>query len=652
MDWPRYFAAVLRYRWLVAALTAIGTFAGILASSLIPTEYQARATVAVDTAGEAALVSGPIRASALLEPEAWVSGLASYGIIQGILVDSAVTGPGLSAEELASNFEADVDAGDSVVRLTLADEDPERVAAVLNEATSRFIDLALELKIENQRELAEDLARRRAYATEALRQTEAVLVESRRVIQASPAELAARRTLRLEAAQDTAVASFYNRRVELEQVTRDRETLDALLEASRDSGLEVAPVQVIAWARGSSELTAALEDMFAKQAELRALRNHYTDEHPRVQQLVDELAVLERPEVPRLTWVLFRMLRARESEMFEQLAAAAAELRATPRRVIEEARLERQVQVFEDFSAELQRRYVEAMSAADSSSSALSVVELAVVPRWPVSRTRKINLILLAFVGCLAIGAAGAVVLDRLDPLLHDPAQVARELGVGVLGTVPRLELRNRELRGMAVEQVVEAFSIIRPNLCAAYAKHGSILVAVSSFAPRDGKTLVVCNLALAFAHMGRQTVVVDAAGRRSTLHKRLDCKHGPGLTEYLAGEASWEEVIQLTKFDSVDLIARGARSPAGLKPLPASSMSGLLGLLRTIYDVVLVEGLPLSYGRDALALGRLAGDVLLVLRADATDLGMLEARLELIEPMPIRLVGAVLNRARGADHS
>jgi hypothetical protein len=319
--------------------------------------------------------------------------------------------------------------------------------------------------------------------------------------------------------------------------------LDALLEASRDSGLEVAPVQVIAWARGSSELTAALEDMFAKQAELRVLRNHYTDEHPRVQQLVDELAVLERPEVPRLTWVLFRMLRARESEMFEQLAAAAAELRATPRRVIEEARLERQVQVFEDFSAELQRRYVEAMSAADSSSSALSVVELAVVPRWPVSRTRKINLILLAFVGCLAIGAAGAVVLDRLDPLLHDPAQVARELGVGVLGTVPRLELRNRNLRGMAVEQVVDAFSTIRPNLCAAYAKHGSILVAVSSFAPRDGKTLVVCNLALAFAHMGRQTVVVDAAGRRSTLHKRLDCEHGPGLTEYLAGEASWEEV-------------------------------------------------------------------------------------------------------------
>jgi tyrosine-protein kinase Etk/Wzc len=163
---------------------------------------------------------------------------------------------------------------------------------------------------------------------------------------------------------------------------------------------------------------------------------------------------------------------------------------------------------------------------------------------------------------------------------------------------------------------------------------------------------MVVCNLALQFAHLGRQTVVVDAAGRRSTLHKRLACKRGPGLTEYLAGESSWEEVIQLTKYDSVDLIASGMRSPAGLKPLPASSMSGLLGLLRTIYDVVLVEGLPLSYGRGALALGRLAGDVLLVLRADTTDLGMLEAKLDLIEPMQIRLVGAVLNRAGAAAPS
>jgi tyrosine-protein kinase Etk/Wzc len=640
---------VVRYRYLVGALTAIGTFAGIMASSMIPTEYQARTALAVDTAAEAAIVSGPIRSSALLEPEAWTSGLVSYGIIQGILGDSAVTGPRGSVEDLASRFEADVDAEQSFVRLTLADENPERASTVLNAAAGRFIDLALELKIENRRELAEDLAQRRAYATESLTLTEAALVESRRVIQASPRERAARRTLRLEAARDTAVASFFDRRVELEQVTRDRETLEALLEASRDSSLVVEPVQVIASARGSSELTAALEDMYAKRAELRVLRNHYTDEHPRVQQLADELAVLEEPEVPRLTWVLFRMLKTRESEMFEELTAAPAELKATPRLVIEEARLERQVQVLEDFSATLQRRYVEAVAAADSSSSDLSIIEPAVVPSWPISRTRKINLILLAFVGCLAIGAAGAVVLDRLDPLLHEPAQVARELGINVLGSVPRLELSNRNLRSVAVEQVVEAFSTIRPNLAAAYAKQGSILIAVSSFAPRDGKSMVVCNLALQFAHMGRQTVVVDAAGRRSTLHKRLACRRGPGLTEYLAGEASWEEVIQLTKYDSVDLIASGARSPAGLKHLPASSMSGLLGVLRTIYDVVLVEGLPLSYGRGALALGRLAGDVLLVLRADTTDLNMLEARLDLIEPMQIRLVGAVLNRAGAA---
>jgi uncharacterized protein involved in exopolysaccharide biosynthesis len=285
---------VVRYRYLVGALTAIGTFAGIMASSMIPTEYQARTALAVDTAAEAAIVSGPIRSSALLEPEAWTSGLVSYGIIQGILGDSAVTGPRGSVEDLASRFEADVDAEQSFVRLTLADENPERASTVLNAAAGRFIDLALELKIENRRELAEDLAQRRAYATESLTLTEAALVESRRVIQASPRERAARRTLRLEAARDTAVASFFDRRVELEQVTRDRETLEALLEASRDSSLVVEPVQVIASARGSSELTAALEDMYAKRAELRVLRNHYTDEHPRVQQLADELAVLER----------------------------------------------------------------------------------------------------------------------------------------------------------------------------------------------------------------------------------------------------------------------------------------------------------------------------------------------------------------------
>jgi len=646
LDWPRAIAAVRRFRWLVVAVTGVGLVAGILAASAIETEYRAETTIAV-RAEAADAITGPIRPSALIESADWGETLSSYGVLEDVAGDSSLAETGLSTGDLAERFESDVDRDAGLVRLSYRASDAERTAGFLNAAAQRFIELELELKREMQRQVAANLTERINFASEHLEASGAALAETRRVVRESRSERAVQEALARDVERDTAVASFLERRVEAEQLSRDRETLEPLLESAADSGLQVEAVELIASARAARELLSALEDLYAKRTELRVLLSRYDEAHPRVAQLRGELAVLEDREVPRLTWVMFRMVRTQESDLYEELTAAPAELKATPRRIIEEARLERHIEGVVGYSQELRERRQQAEVAAESAGPALRVVEPAAIPGWPVSRTRQINFVLLALLGCLCIGAAGAVVLDRIDPLVHDPLHVGRELGVAVLGTVPKLPLRNRELRSLAVEQVVDSFGLIRENLSYQHGQDGSLLMAVNSFAPQDGKTLVVCNLALAFAHMGRQTVVVDAAGRRSTLHSRLDCKRGPGLTDYLAGQASWEEVLQLTKYDSVDLVARGNRSAAGLKPIPSASMSGLLSLLRTIYDVVLIEGLPLSYGRGALALGRLAGNMLLVLRADATDLSTLETKLDLIEPMQIRVVGAVLNRSQ-----
>jgi capsular exopolysaccharide synthesis family protein len=643
-DWPRAMAAIRRFRWLVAGLTLAGAAAGVVASVTIETEYRAEMTLAIDTSAVLP-IAGPLRVAALLDSANWGRTLADYGVLDEVAGGSGDVEVGVERADLGVRFEAHVDRDAGLVRLSFEDGDAGRAASILNDAARRLVELELELKREMCGAVVGDLTDRIDFASDELERSGAALAETRRVIRESPADRAAEEQLRREVEGDTAVASFFDRRVVAEQVTRDREALDGILQSAAESGLQVDAVEMIAGPRGAAELLTVIEDVHAKRAELSVLRARYDDRHPRIRQLQTELAALEDREAPRLTWVLFRMLRARESEMYEELTAAPAELKATPRRLVEQERLERHIEAVVQYSQILRERRLGAEATADAAAPALRVVEVAEVPGWPTSRTRKINLILLSVLGCLCIGAAGAVVLDRLDPLVHDPLLVARELGVAILGTVPRLPLRNRQLRSLAVEEVVEVFGLIRENLSYQHGQGGSLLVAVNSFAPRDGKTLVVCNLALAFAHLGKQTVLVDAAGRRSTLHERLDCSRGPGLTEYLAGEATWEEVLQFTKYDSVDLVARGTRSPVGLKPIPEASMSGLLSLLRTVYDVVLVEGLPLSYGHGALALGRLAGNMLLVLRADATDLGALETKLDLIEPMQIRVVGAVLNR-------
>ncbi|MCH7876591.1 MAG: hypothetical protein IH965_15020, partial [Gemmatimonadetes bacterium] len=51
IDYRRYIAAVLRYKWAVIAVTVLGTAAGVGATRAIKPEYVAQATLWVETTG-------------------------------------------------------------------------------------------------------------------------------------------------------------------------------------------------------------------------------------------------------------------------------------------------------------------------------------------------------------------------------------------------------------------------------------------------------------------------------------------------------------------------------------------------------------------------------------------------------------------------
>ena len=84
---------------------------------------------------------------------------------------------------------------------------------------------------------------------------------------------------------------------------------------------------------------------------------------------------------------------------------------------------------------------------------------------------------------------------------------------------------------------------------------------------------------------------------------------------------------------------------------LQSASMSSLIARLRSDYDVILIDSPPLAAGIDPLVLATLAGNLLLVLRTGSTDRELLEAKLDMLAPLPIRLLGAVLNgvQAKGS---
>src|SRR5438034_2706830 len=242
-------------------------------------------------------------------------------------------------------------------------------------------------------------------------------------------------------------------------------------------------------------------------------------------------------------------------------------------------------------------------------------------------------------------GMVAAVVVDRLDPRVHHPDQVTEQMGLSIIGVLPHVRDRRAGPDDQQVAHAIEAMRSIRLSLTHAHGAAGPMLVTISSPGVGDGKSFVSANLALAFAEAGRRTLLIDGDVRRGSLHRAVRARRQPGLTDFLAGRAPFEATVQGTPYPDLQFIGAGTRFRDSPELLGSGAMSELLARLRASWSVILVDSPPLGSGVDPYTLGTLTSNMLLVLRTDATDLSLARTKLSVLDHLPIRLLGVVVDR-------
>ncbi len=250
----------------------------------------------------------------------------------------------------------------------------------------------------------------------------------------------------------------------------------------------------------------------------------------------------------------------------------------------------------------------------------------------------------LAFLGGLGILGFRAGFLRRPERRVRFPDDVRDELGLTLLGTVPHVPASVPQNGVGETAEVGEAFRVVRRNLMHVHGKTEPVVVAVTSPSAGEGKSHVSANLAHEFSGRDRRTLVVDTDVLGRNRHRASGGRGAPGLTDYLAGRATLEQVIRPATNGGPDRIDCGARSPRASSLFRSSAMANLLGELRSMYDVILIMTSPLDAGPEAEALGKLAGNLVIVLRAGATDRKLAMAQLEMLDRLPINVLGGVLN--------
>ena len=544
---------------------------------------------------------------------------------------------------LSGSIHASLPEGGEFLRMTLEGSDANRTAATVNALAEEMVRTAGVLKANHLLEFKKTLQDQLAVAATSLRTAENELEQFRVQTITLPSGRAAAGAG--SAQGDPIVSNFFQQKVALDELRNERQTLEHILADA--NGGPINPQAFLPLPNillNTPQLRSALEELSSRQAALRTEQQFLTDANPRIKQLTETVRSLERETIPRIALGVLNALRAREPELGGRIAEESKELRTIPTRATEETRLVRQVVASENLYNSLKARYEEVSMAEAESAPDLSVLDVASPPPYPNSNDAW-RILLLAVVASIILALGVALLHDRLDKRVLYPEHATKDLGLLIAGTVPKFKPKQRKsLQFQTMTQAVESFRTLRLAVRYDFPSDLPVVLAVSSPAAGDGKSLVASNLALAFASSGNRTLLIDGDVRRGALHTTFEVPVTPGLVEYLASTAGLDDIVKATPAENLFVIPRGARQKRAPELLVSDLMISLILAMQRQFDVVIIDSPPLVAGIDAYALGAAAGNMLIVLRPGYTNRKLAAAKLQVVDRLPVRILGTVLN--------
>ena len=562
----------------------------------------------------------------------------------GSSISFRVINPRDAARRLSEQLQAEMDRRGNFIRLALMGTDPQRITATLQAVMEQHVDVAAELKRGKLDELTVILEEQLESVRQELEASENELESFRVRTITLPTEESAPISAGLEQTRGPVFTDYFNRRVELDEVNRDLERLSVILDSIPEGGIRVESYELIPAVQSSSQLLGALQELTQARAELRSLLQDFTEDYPPVQELRGRIRELETLTLPSLTRSLMAELRARRQELEATVEERSTELQEIPPRVIEEARLERRAAIADRLYVDLRNRFQTASLASASSIPDIRILDDTRVPSVP-SSDQRVPMAGMVFLGFLAAGIVGAIFMDKADPRFRYITDLSEDLGLEILGVVPRLRTGRRENS----HAIFEAFRDIRMRTEFSHGPTRPIVLSVTSPDTNEGKTFVSANLAIAFAQLGYMTLVVDGDTRRGDLHELFDHERKPGLTDLLESRAR-NSVIRKTSYENLDLLTSGARRSASPELLSSGRMQQALAALKPRYDVIIIDSPPMAAGSDAFVLGAHAGNLVLVMRSGATHKELARGKLDTFLRLPVRILGGVLNDIDESD--
>ena len=300
--------------------------------------------------------------------------------------------------------------------------------------------------------------------------------------------------------------------------------------------------------------------------------------------------------------------------------SAQSEIKQIPFKAKEYADKKRKVETVLTLYSYLREKREETNISKASTIPNAQVIDRAGASSIPIKPNKKAIRIMAILVG-LALPAMFIFISEVLNDKITTRFDIEKITPAPILGEVGHSYsnstlIVNKSTRSMVAEQ----FRIIRSNLQYIVTKLDKTVIMVTSSFSGEGKSFVTTNLAAVLALAGKKTIILEFDIRKPRILSGLGMSKKPGITNFLVGKGSLEElIIPIADNENLFVLPCGPVPPNPSELLLDDKVGEMFALLREMFDVIIVDTAPVGMVSDAQTLGKLADCTLYLVRQGHT---------------------------------
>jgi len=222
----------------------------------------------------------------------------------------------------------------------------------------------------------------------------------------------------------------------------------------------------------------------------------------------------------------------------------------------------------------------------------------------------------LGFILGTGLPVALLLLFNFFDDHIRTQHDLERNTSIPILGNIMHSHAKSDlVVHENPKSNIAESFRALRTNLQFMLSGPLGKVLSIHSTNPGEGKSFSSVNLATILAMNNKKVLIIGADMRKPRLHKIFNLTNENGLSNYLIGVDSIDQIIIPTAIENLSFLPSGPIPPNPAEILEKPEMKSLIDSLRSRFDYIIIDNAPTAMVTDGHIVSQLSDLNVFILR-------------------------------------